>query len=192
MPTEHEYKYAIDLSLADKYSHKDLRSIADQFSHIKQGYLAFSKGMTTRIRCITTLKKERWYLTFKQKINDRVIEIEKKIDSRDGHDLWDVCVGKLKKNRYAIDNEGVTWELDLFKKGNLYFILAEVELEEGAPRPKSVPQFLKDYILYEVPLTDDRFSNKRLGDAEYATNLYKQIQKGVNDGQDKKSTKKSL
>lgn len=166
--------------------------MSDQFSHIKQGYLAFSKGMTTRIRCITTLKKERWYLTFKQKINSRVIEIEKKIDSRDGHDLWDVCVGKLKKNRYAIDNEGVTWELDIFKKGTLYFILAEVELEEGAPRPKTVPPFLKDYILYEVPLTDDRFSNKRLGDAEYATNLYKQIKKGVSDGHNKKQTKENL
>jgi len=182
MPTEHEYKYVIDLALADKYSHKDIKSMADHFTHIKQGYLAFSKGMTTRIRCITTTKKERWYLTFKQKVGNRVIEVEKKIDSRDGHDLWEVCVGKLKKDRYAIDNEGITWELDFFKKGTLYFILAEVELEEGAPRPKSVPGFLKEYILYEVPLTDDRFSNKRLGDAEYATGLYAAIQKGEIDG----------
>ena len=151
--------------------------MSDQFSHIKQGYLAFSKGMTTRIRCITTLKKERWYLTFKQKINNRVIEIEKKIDSRDGHDLWDVCVGKLKKNRYAIDNKGIMWEVDFFKKENLYFILAEVELEEGAPRPKKLPNFLKDHILYEVPLTDNRFSNTNLGDIDFATNLYNELKR---------------
>lgn len=196
MPTEHEYKYVIDLKLAEEYSHKDIKAISDQFCHIKQGYLAFSKGMTTRIRCITKLKKEKWFLTFKQKINNRVIEIEKKIDSRDGHDLWSVCVGKLKKDRYAIDNEGMLWELDFFKKGGLYFILAEVELDEGAPRPKTVPPFLKEHILYEVPLTDDRFSNKRLGDAEYATSLYKEIseRKGESNGNDckTKKTKKSL
>ena len=109
------------------------------------------------------------------------IEIEKKIDDRDGQDLWSVCVAKLKKDRYMIEDKGITWELDFFRKGHhLYFVLAEVELPEGASRPKIVPDFLKDYVVYEVPLTDDRFSNKRLGDVDFATNLYQNILNGEN------------
>lgn len=182
MPTEHEYKYAISLEIANDLDHPTLLKIAKEHQHIKQGYLAFSKGMTTRIRGIQDGDKHRWFLTFKQKVENRVIEIEKKLDDRDGTDLWSVCVGKLKKDRYVIEDKGITWELDFFKKGHhLYFVLAEVELPEGASRPKTIPDFFKNYVLYEVPLTDDRFSNKRLAEVEFATQLYSELTNGRND-----------
>lgn len=182
MPTEHEYKYAISLEIAKDFDHPKLMKLAKEHQHIKQGYLAFSKGMTTRIRGVQDGEKQKWFLTFKQKVGDRVVEIEKKLDQRDGADLWSVCVGKLKKDRYVIDHKGITWELDFFKKGHsLYFVLAEVELPEGASRPKVIPDFFKDYVLYEVPLTDDRFSNKRLAEVEFATQLYQEITNGRND-----------
>ncbi len=172
MTTEHEFKYMVSLEFAKNFDHSTLLKMSKEHQHIKQGYLAFSKGMSTRIRCIDG-ETQRWILTFKQKVGNRVIEIEKKLDNRDGQDLWAVCVGKLKKDRYIIEDKGIKWEIDLFKKGhNLYFILVEVELPEGANRPKKVPKFLKDYVLYEVPLTDDRFSNKKLSEVEFATNLY--------------------
>lgn len=159
--------------------------MAREHQHIKQGYLAFSKGMTVRIRGIEDGQKSKWFMTLKHKVGERVIEIEKKLDERDGTDLWSVCVGKLKKDRYVIEDKGITWEVDFFKKGqHLYFVLAEVELPEGANRPKVVPEFLRDYILYEVPLTDDRFSNKRLGEVEFASNLYQQILNGDTNGEE--------
>ena len=194
MPTEHEYKYVIDLSFADKFDHDKLRSLSDTFVKIKQAYLAFSKGMTTRVRCQTHINKSQWIFTFKQKVSKRVIEIERKIDQRDGEDLWKVCIAKLKKTRYIFDNEGIIWELDFFKNGNnLYFIQAEVELEEGAKRPKDVLGILKDFVIYEVPLSDDRFANKRLGDVEYATNLYSQVKEKHDDHyKQKKKSKKDL
>ena len=184
MPTEHEYKYVMSLD-ADEDVFKE---ICERHFIIRQGYLAFSKGMTCRVRSSRCSKKDKkkWYLTFKQKVGDRVVEIEKKLDERDGHDLWSVCVGRLKKDRYVIGHEGVKWEVDFFKKGgHLYFVLAEVELEEGAPR-KAVPPFLQDYLLYEVPLTDDRFGNKRLADVEHATFTYNQIVQGVIDENESK------
>ena len=185
MPTEHEYKYMISLQIADDISTPELLKMSKERQHIKQGYLAFSKGMTTRIRCIDDGEKKKWFLTFKQKVDSRVIEIEKRLDDRDGEDLWSVCVGKLKKDRYVIEDKGITWELDFFKKGHhLYFVLAEVELPEGAVRPKKVPEFLEDYVLYEVPLTDDRFSNKRLAEVEFSTNLYQRILNGDTDEKD--------
>ena len=183
MPTEHEYKYILSLEIGDDFDHHRLMTMAKEHQHIKQGYLVFSKGMTTRVRCIEGKEKQKWFLTFKQKVGERVIEIEKRLDERDGQDLWSVCVGKLKKDRYVIEDKGIKWELDFFKKGqHLYFVLVEVELPEGAPRPKSTPDFLKDYIIHEVPLTDERFSNKRLGDADHATTLYHKILNGeIND-----------
>lgn len=149
----------------------------NKVQQIKQGYLAFSKGMTTRIRQVFQQgKKTKWYLTFKQKVGDRVVEIETKIDKRDAKDLWGVCIGKLKKFRHFYDNNGVVWEVDFFYKGHhLYFILAEVELPEGSSRPNELPNFLKDHMLYPVDLDDDRFSNKKLGDVEYATKIYQEI-----------------
>lgn len=176
MPTEHEFKYVLSSELAEQYSEEQLMEMCDEHQSIQQGYLAFGKGTTTRIRHLQNQKKHQWFLTFKQKVNDRVIEIEKKLDERDGTDLWELCVGKIKKERYIFFDRGNNWEVDLFKKGShIYFILAEVELSEGSPRPRSVPKFMKPFVLYEVPLTDDRFSNKRLGDVEYATRMYDQF-----------------
>lgn len=184
MPTEHEFKYVLSLDLVRTYPEAKLKSLAKRVQKIKQGYLAFSKGMTTRIRSIRADKKTKWYMTFKQKVTNRVIEIETKISRRDGSDLWEVCVGKLSKERYDIvDDFGNTWEVDLFKKGDhLYFAMAEIEMAEGAIRPTWIPDILKPFMIYEVPLTDDRFSNKRLGDVDYATKLYRKIRtEGVSE-----------
>jgi CYTH domain-containing protein len=176
MPTEYEFKYAISLDLLRQHPEDQLRVLASSLIHIKQGYLAFSKGMSCRVRCSTEWGKDKWYMTFKQKAAKRVVEIEKKLDERDGNDLWEVAVGKLNKDRHLFPHEGITWELDLFKNdGQVYFILAEIELKEGSPRPKLMPSFLRNHLIYEVPLTDDRFSNKRLGDVNHAKQLYKEI-----------------
>ena len=178
MPTEHEYKYLISMDIAGRTGTSFLAQKAKEKQVIKQGYLNFNKGTSTRVRCTTVANKQSWSFTFKQKVGDRVVEIEKKkIDDRDGQDLWSVCIAKLEKDRYLIEDGDLTWEIDFFKNGdNVYCVLAEVELPEGAPRPENVPNFLKDYLLYEVGLEDDRFSSKRLSDVEFATNLYQRFQ----------------
>jgi CYTH domain-containing protein len=179
MPTEHEYKYVLSMDLVKEYTEDQLKAMADDHMEICQGYLAFSKGMTIRVRGVKTFSKKKWFLTCKQKVGDRVIEIEKKLDERDGGDLWEVCVGKLKKDRYVFQHDDATWELDLFKRGaDIYFVMAEVELPEGAPRPTTMPEFMAKKLIYEVALTDDRFSNKRLGDVEYSTKLYQKLHNG--------------
>lgn len=189
MPTEHEYKHVIALDAPETYFKENCK----EHHIIRQGYLAFSKGMTCRVRSSSSGIHEgkrklpvRWFLTFKQKVRNRVVEVESKLDDRDGQDLWSACVGRLKKDRYVLEHEGVDWEIDFFKKGgHLYFVLAEVELEEGADRT-SVPPFLQKWLLHEVALTDDRFGNKRLADVEHATNLYNRIVQGVIDENESK------
>ena len=178
MPTEHEFKIVInsDAFGEDYHNHNKIFQ-RDKHLVIEQGYLAFSKGMTTRIRSIVVQDKEKkWDLTFKQKVGDRVIEIETKLDNRDGEELWEVCVGKVFKDRFIFYEQDHIWELDFFRKGShRYFTMVEVELDEGALRPET-PDWLSDHVLFNVPLTDDRFSNKRLGDVEYAQRIYKELE----------------
>lgn len=187
MPTEHEFKYVLSMDTDEAYFEEN----AHKHFSIQQGYLAFSKGMTCRVRSSRCVKKgeTKWYLTFKQKVQSRVIEVEKRLDDRDGQDLWSVCVGRLSKDRYVtIDNSGADWEIDFFKNsGDLYFVLAEVELEECSPRIILIPHFIRDNLLYEVPLTDERFGNKRLGDVGYARSIYQKIIQGEIDDDNKKA-----
>ncbi len=185
MPTEHEYKYVLRQDFLPETVEWD------RVQHIEQGYLAYSKGMSVRVRHLDDGKKSKWFTTLKQNVKGRVVEIETKLDERDGQDLWRECVGKLKKDRHVVEHKGLKWEVDFFynampvqrldicnyKGDHLYFVMAEVELPEGASRPKEVPSFIKDHLLLEVQLTDDRFSNKRLGDAEYATKIYNELLK---------------
>lgn len=179
MPTEHEYKYVLSKDILKQ--EPALSMASHEIQHIKQGYLAFSKGMTLRVRCITKgssdgNEKKKWYMTLKQKVGERVIEIETKISDRDGKDLWSSCVGRLTKDRYVVPYNYHIWEVDFFLKGGqLYFVQAEVELDEGDDRPKEMPPLLKKHLIYEVPLTDDRFSNKRLTDVDYTHRLYKSL-----------------
>lgn len=181
MPTEHEYKYLLSLDVA----REDLQGCSGMIGEFRQGYLAVSDDMNLRVRHSLMPYGESWILTFKQKIPGRQIEIEQTLETRDALDLWEISTRKLKKIRHFFEDivcdQRTVWELDLFYGPDLYFAMMEVEVDEGAPRPdlpKSL-EFLKKHILYEVPLTDDRFSNKNLGDVAFATDLYQQIQQGV-------------
>lgn len=180
MPTEHEFKYVLSLELAKEYSEDQMRAICEEHRAIKQGVICHGPGMYLRIRHSLSNGKPQWYMTFKLKDADRTIEVETELDDRDGNDLWTRCYWTLIKNRYIFEEDGIKWEVDFFKSGeDVYFILAEAELPENAPRPKSMPDFLKNHLMYEVPLTDDRFSNKRLGHVGYAEKMYKELSQGT-------------
>ncbi len=180
MPTEHEFKYIISLDFATEFTEEKVKEICCEHRFIQQGVICHATGKSVRIRQTITNDQgfPDWQLTFKLKDSDRTIEVENSIDSRDGQDLWSHCYWKLKKDRYVYEFNDLKWEIDFFKiKSKVYFILAEVELPENAPRPNKVPYFLKKFILYEVPLTDKRFSNKRLWNMKYATKMYSKLLK---------------
>lgn len=178
MPTEHEFKYVISLDLLSEFSKSQLKDMCIEYRSIEQGVVCHGPGMYLRIRksFIKEKNKTNWQMTFKLKDADRTIEIENPIEAQDGEDLWSRCYWTLTKDRYVYEKDDIKWEVDFFKyKNEVYFILAEAELPEDAPRPKKMPSFLKKHLIYEVPLTDDRFSNKRLASVKYARKIYKQI-----------------
>ena len=198
MPTEHEYKYVLSLDLLRELSEEKLRFVSDSSAYIRQGYIAMSEGSAARVRQIegdpSVLHLSgcigKWIFTFKHDVAGRVVEIEVPLDERDGNDLWTCCSKQISKTRYKF-NRILTWELDVFydHRGDVYFIMLEVELPENAPKPPAqlIPDFLRKHIVHEVALTDGRFSNKKLSDVNYVSQLYEQIDQGVIDAsQDQK------
>lgn len=178
MPIEYEFKYVLLKDIAQSSTFLGLKAQMP-VREIRQGYLQSGDDFNCRVRLLREDGgPEQWFFTFKQKVGDRLVEIETPITPEDATYLWVACPKTLKKHRYIYDVKGMKWELDLFYDqkggGELYFAMVEIELEEGSSRPE-VPYFIKPFVLYEVPLTDDRFSNKRLVDAEYARQLYEEV-----------------
>jgi CYTH domain-containing protein len=175
MPTEHEFKFILHLDVLGSKA----VTHADDVIPIRQGYIADSdiSGMTLRVRHT----HKEWILTLKRKVPNgkcglRVVEIEQRISKRDGADLFAQCAKTLRKKRHIVHKGKHTWEIDIFydPKDEVYFALAEVECREGEECPQA-PGFLRPYVLYQVPLTDSRFSNKNLVDVEYARKLYQEL-----------------
>ncbi len=95
--------------------------------------------------------------------------------------MWKKCTGKLKKYRFHYE----AWEIDFFLFPNLkkcdkfYFALAEIELDEGQPRPKDneIPKLILEQVLHSVKLNDNKFSNKKLGNIKHAAKLLAKLKK---------------
>jgi len=174
MPTENEKKYVLDIGCHDKI----VTASTDAFE-IYQGYVASKSGMTARIRSARKINKEKpkHHFCFKYKVETRLIEIEKKIDRRDYHDLWKIALNKIWKIRYnvfhEVRGEAQLWEVDFFldELGKAYFAMAEFEMAEGELAPDIVPPLISQHVVYEVPLQDDRFSSKKLSCQQHASQM---------------------
>jgi CYTH domain-containing protein len=188
MPTENERKYVLNLKCESNFLNCQIK-IKKYFLH--QGYLAFSKGTTLRLRSSQEYNHKNFdfgefeenpqpdikrKLCFKQKVNGRVIEIEKKIDERDFNDLWNNCLNKVQKDRYVYEISSVRWDVDFFKHNNqTYFAMAECEMPEGMIEPEFIPDIISRNVLYTVPLDDPQFSTKRLACVVHAKKMYKKL-----------------
>jgi len=179
MPTENERKFVIKTPCEH-----DADELCTEKYKIAQGYLIATRGITVRIRKMISLfgkEKEELYFTLKVNAGGRMIEIEDKIDKRDFDDLWSIAVNKLEKIRYIIKDNKMYWDVDFFKdyRGETYMGVAEIELPEYQVEPESLPPFVKNNLIYKVDFNDTRFSNKLLGDARYACELLKELEKQV-------------
>lgn len=53
--------------------------------------------------------------------------------------------------------------------------IAEIEMPENQLKPNSLPDIVKNNLIYEVPLNDTRFSNKLLACQKYSINLLREF-----------------
>ena len=108
----------------------EFKESAKKATRITQGYLSSVPERTVRVR----VKGEKGYITVKGIGNDSGasrFEWEKEIPVEDVRDLLKICEpGVIDKNRYLVDCDGHTFEVDEFYGDNEGLVVAEVELSD--------------------------------------------------------------
>ncbi len=106
-----------------------------------------------------------------------LVEIETAISQEDFDLLWPMRVEAVSKVRYILDTDDGEWVVDFLRddKGEVYFVLAEVELSRGQALPKVIPDAVHGHIVYAVAAEDNRFTNKKLSDPDYAARLLEKV-----------------
>ena len=146
MPTEIERKFLVNGSA--------WRSLAEPVRY-RQGYLSVDPERTVRVRLVG----DKGFLTIKGITRGATRqEYEYPIPAADARELLDnLCRGPLiEKDRYKIEFQGMTWEVDEFFGENQGLTLAEVELPS-----EDHPLALPSWIGKEVT-PDPRYFNSNL------------------------------
>ncbi len=127
----------------------------------RQGYLSDVKERTVRVRTIA----DKAYLTIKGASQGAIrMEYEYEIPLQDAVTMLDeLCIQPIiEKNRYVVEFQGNTWEVDEFFRENEGLVVAEIELE-------SEDQLFEkpDWIGQEVT-ADKRYFNSNLAGNPYS------------------------
>lgn len=174
MPIENERKYVI---LETPAVERLFQEAANRAVWIEQKYLSNEKGISLRVRLSACEGVHAHHMTFKRDVDGDTVEIENPISEEDFRKLWKVGFGKVTKMRYLYQG----WEVDFFKdkRKQTYLAIAEIELPPKMMWPESIPEHVQNNLIYTVPVingqNDKRFSNKRLGDIDYARNLLNEV-----------------
>jgi len=134
--------------------------LPDSYKSITQAYLMFNDNQVLRVRRTDS----QYQLGYKiKKTNIHRLEFEYEIPIEDGEKLISLSpYNIIKKDRYFINIEKHTWEIDLFKDLNKGLVVAEVELSTETEEI-SIP----DWIGQEVS-NDDRYLNFNLSKKPYS------------------------
>ena len=102
------------------------KKFSDQGINIKQGYLNTDFERTVRVR----ITEDKGVLCIKGKNNNiSRVEFEYEIPLNEAISLLALCENAIiEKTRYKINQDEITWEIDVFKGDNAGLIVAEVEL----------------------------------------------------------------
>lgn len=123
------------------------RDIAKAKQSIKQGYLSTRKEATVRVR----IKNQSVYITIKGVSNGATRdEWEYPIPLSDAVEMLKICQGNIiEKERYIVEIDGYTWEVDEFHGVHEGLIVAEIELtDEKETFP--IPSFIGEEVTGNV------------------------------------------
>lgn len=170
MPLENERKFCIHES---KSVEEAFKKVAEKVLKVEQKYISIGRGFSVRVRKSAEGKSVSYSMTVKKNVSGQVVEIETRISEADFNRLWPTGFSKVCKFRYLYQG----WEIDFFKDSdsNNYLAVAEIEMPAWQREPRHIPSIIKKHLLYAVPIEDKRFSNKKLGNVDYAVNLLKLI-----------------
>lgn len=125
---------------------------------------------------------EDFVFTYKKWIDaeDLLVEIEQDLSEVDFNRLWPYCENRIVKTRYVKHVGDIEWVVDFLKddQNQVYFVLAEAEMPEGMDECGDIPEEIKDFIIHTPQKGDERYTNKRLSDIEYARTVLQDINSG--------------
>lgn len=203
MPIERELKFVLnhspslmtDLRDAATSEKAPVNGVVCAYG-IDQGYL--QKG--SRVRKLSPvylngipsgLVTPKHRFTYKQKLSSQPgdLEIECDIEKSDFELAWAEAEHKLYKVRVVLPEGNFKFEVDHFYQSKDHFtnglppylVVAEVELPhqgtEFAYTPDMLPlhPIIEKHLLVAVPEGDNRFSNRKLGDADYVAKILKEV-----------------
>ena len=137
---------------------------------IRQGFLNDDMDRMVRIRLVDN----KAFLTVKGPLKDASrSEFEYPIPVAEAEAmLVDLCIPPiLEKNRYVVEIEGLTWEVDVFMGVNEGLIVAEVELEESGQKiifPEWIgKEITDDKRYYNASLVGHPYCNWKNKEKEY-------------------------
>ena len=139
MAKEIERKYLVNSS--------EYRNCAIASSVIKQGYLSTRKETTIRVR----IKDQSAYVTIKGiSCGATRDEWEYPIPLNDAVEMLKMCQGNIiEKERYIVEIDGYTWEIDEFHGTHEGLVVAEIELtDEKETFP--IPSFIGEEVTGNV------------------------------------------
>lgn len=176
MPVEHELKFVLTDPTNALF---DLLSAEYDCHHLEQFYM----GDGARFRSARTLSPEgtlrdgsEFIFCYKNRIGDKVLEIETLVSEEDYELALTGADRKLNKLRFKIPTAAGLWDIDYFlmpvddgdpDSQMVYFVMAEFEHERGTP--VEILGILKPHVHIEVPLEKTAFfSSRKLCDPQYA------------------------
>ena len=106
-----------------------------------------------------------------------LVEIETALSADDFNLLWPLCEERVQKTRYIKETDDGEWVVDFLRtdKDKVYFVVAEVEMARFQAEPKVIPAEIAGAILHAVDAGDNRFTNKKLSDRDYAEALLEKV-----------------
>lgn len=173
---EHEFKYVLSMDAPGSLL-KTVAQASSRLQKMEQKYIS----QDCRIRKSSEDGKDDHHqFTFKKKTKQGTVEIETTIESRYYDMLSKPVELVIQKDRYDVTHDGLIWEVDFFydRKGRIYFIMAEVEMPEGAARPTSLPPCISSSLIHTVAYGDKRFSSKSCLSPTIMAELLKRIKNG--------------
>lgn len=119
------------------------REQACRVRSISQGYISTDPDRTVRVRVVDG----RGFLTVKTRnIGPVRNEWEFEIPADDATEMLKICVGRvISKNRYIVEQEGMTWEVDEFLGDLSPLVVAEIELP-AADTSFALPSFAGEEV----------------------------------------------
>jgi CHAD domain-containing protein/CYTH domain-containing protein len=125
---------------------------------VTQGYLPGS-DIKERVRVVESAKGRKYYRTLKAGTGLQRIEVEEETTEEIFKRLFSLTKGqRLRKRRYLVEADGLTWMIDRFLDRPL--VLAEIELPT-VDTPVQLPRWLKPVVEREVT-GEAGYSNEKL------------------------------